>query len=196
MKDTQTRNKKGKLIILSAPSGAGKTTLAQYLVGQDPNLEFSVSACSLEKRKNEIDEKDYYFITVEDFKKKIETGEFLEWEEVYENQFYGTLRSGVERMLHTGKNIVFDVDVEGGVNIKKEFGDQALSIFIMPPSREALNERLGKRASETEESLAKRVDKAIHELTYKDKFGVVIVNDDLEKAKKEIREVVREFLNN
>lgn len=195
MNDTQTRAKKGKLIILCAPSGAGKSTLVQHLLKRDLNLELSVSACSRDKRDEEVEGRDYYFIKVEEFKKKIEAREFLEWEEVYPDQFYGTLKSEVNRILDTSKNIVFDVDVVGGLNIKKEFGDQALSIFIMPPSIEELRKRLLNRGTETEETLARRVDKATQELEYKDKFDVTVVNDDLEKAKKELEEVVRGFLN-
>ena len=188
-------NKKGKLIIFSAPSGAGKTTLVHWLMNEISGLVFSVSATSRKMRPGEVDGKDYYFLTADEFKEKIKNNEFVEWEEVYENQFYGTLASEVERLRNQGKNVVFDVDVMGGMNIKKMYGDEALSVFIMPPSVEELEKRLRNRNTETEESIKKRVGKAKYEMQFADKFDKIVVNDNLEEAKKEIKNIVEEFLD-
>jgi guanylate kinase len=190
-----SKRDKGRLIIFSAPSGAGKTTIVHWLMKQVPNLAFSISATSRKKRKDETDGKDYYFLSVDEFKKKIRNNEFVEWEEVYENQYYGTLISEVERLRNEGKNVVFDVDVKGGMNIKRLYGDNAISIFIMPPSIEELEMRLRKRNTDDEESIRKRVKKAGYELQYSRHFDVVIVNDDLEKAKQQTLKVVNEFIN-
>jgi guanylate kinase len=190
-----SKRDKGRLIIFSAPSGAGKTTIVHWLMKQVPNLAFSISATSRKKRKDESDGKDYYFLSVDEFKKKIRNNEFVEWEEVYENQYYGTLISEVERLRNEGKNVVFDVDVKGGMNIKRLYGDNAISIFIMPPSIEELEMRLRKRNTDDEESIRKRVKKAGYELQYSRHFDVVIVNDDLEKAKQQTLKVVNEFIN-
>lgn len=185
----------GKLIIFSAPSGAGKTTLVRHLLEiQSLNLAFSVSATSRPKRDYEIHGKDYFFLSVEEFKKKIHHNEFLEWEEVYENQYYGTLKSEVDNLLKRGKNVVFDIDVEGGLNLKIIYGKNALGIFVMPPSVKHLEERLRARSSETEESLKKRLNKAIAELEYASRFDKILVNDNLENAKKEAEKLVSEFL--
>ena len=186
---------KGKLIIFSAPSGAGKTTLVHHLLSIDAlNLAFSVSACSRKKRNYEINGKDYYFLTIDNFKKKIENNEFIEWEEVYENQFYGTLKSEVERLLMSGKNVIFDIDVEGGLNIKKQFGNNALAIFVKPPSVKHLEERLKARSSEDDADRRIRLEKAVSELHYASDFDKVLLNERLDKAKKDAEVFVSDFL--
>ncbi|MBP8944988.1 MAG: guanylate kinase [Paludibacteraceae bacterium] len=185
----------GKLIILSAPSGAGKSTLVHHLLNSNLNLEFSVSATSRAPRLNEKEGIDYYFLTPEEFKQKIANGEFLEYEEVYPDCFYGTLRSEIDRITQKDKNVIFDVDVKGGLNIKRQFGNQALAIFIAPPNMEALKERLLKRGTETPEMIQKRIEKAAYEMSFAPQFDKIIINDDLEKTKKEIEETVRDFLN-
>jgi len=187
---------KGKLIVFSAPSGAGKTTLVKYLMEQIPSLSFSVSAASRKPRKNEVDGKDYYFLTVDEFKKKIEEQAFVEWEEVYKDHFYGTLISEVERIRNEGLHVVFDVDVKGGVNIKKQFGKDALAVFIEPPSIEALEQRLQNRATDSKKDISIRVAKAKEELAFAPYFDVIDVNDDLNIAKKEVLKVVTEFIEN
>ncbi len=185
----------GKCIILSAPSGGGKTTIMQYLLDCNVGLEFSISACTRNKREKEVDGKDYYFLSVEEFKQKIAANEFVEWEEVYTDNFYGTLKTEVERIWAKGKHVIFDVDVKGGLSLKKNFGDKALGIFIQPPSMDALEKRLRSRKTETEESLQKRLKKAAHELTYANKFDVVLINDDLDKACEEAKDIACEFLS-
>jgi len=185
---------KGKLVIFSAPSGAGKTTIVHWLMKQIPELAFSVSATSRQKRSGETDGKDYHFLSVDDFKQKIRQNAFVEWEEVYENQFYGTLISEVERLRKEGKHVVFDVDVKGGMNIKRLYGNDALSVFVQPPSIEELEKRLRTRNTDSEESIRKRVKKAGYELQYAKHFDVVIVNDNLEEAEQKTLEVVTEFL--
>ena len=185
----------GKLIIFSAPSGAGKSTLVQYLLTCGFDLEFSVSATSRAPRGTEKQGVDYYYLTPEEFHQRIENHDFLEYEEVYQNCFYGTLRSEVERITSKGKNIVFDVDVVGGLNIKKEFGERALAFFIAPPSIKELHKRLIGRGTDSEEMIAKRIGKAEYEMTYASQFDVMVVNDDLEKAKKEAVEAIELFLS-
>jgi len=185
----------GKLIIFSAPSGAGKSTLVQYLLGRGFDLEFSISATSRAPRGAEKDGIEYYFLSPEEFRQRIDNNEFIEHEEVYQNCYYGTLRSEIERITSQGKNIVFDVDVVGGVNIKKQFGSRALSIFIAPPSIEILNERLVNRATDSPEMIEKRVAKASHELTFAPQFDFTVVNDGLEAAKAECERLIRDFLN-
>ena len=185
----------GKLIIFSAPSGAGKSTLVQYLLGRGFDLEFSISATSRAPRGAEKDGIEYYFLSPEEFRQRIDNNEFIEHEEVYQNCYYGTLRSEIERITSQGKNIVFDVDVVGGVNIKKQFGSRALSLFIAPPSIEILNERLVNRATDSAEMIEKRVAKASLEMTYAPQFDFTVVNDDLETAKAECERLIREFLN-
>lgn len=184
----------GKLIIFSAPSGAGKTTIVHHLLKVFPDLEFSVSACSRDIRKGETYGVDYYYLSLEEFKEKIANNEFIEWEEVYTDNFYGTLRSEVERIWKKGNHIIFDMDVVGGINLKKQFGDQALSIFVMPPSIEHLESRLKMRETETPESIARRIGKAEQELKTADQFDKIILNDNLEKALEEAENVVGEFL--
>ncbi len=191
-----SERKTGKLLIFSAPSGAGKTTLVRYLMDEIPSLEFSVSAASRKARKGERHGHDYYFLTAEDFRLKIANNEFVEWEEVYEDHYYGTLLSEVERIRNNGNHVVFDVDVKGGVNIKKQFGDQALAVFVKPPSVEALEERLIGRNTETKETLKKRLDRAVYELGFEDKFDVILINDNLEKAKEESLILVNNYINN
>ena len=188
--------KNGKLIVISAPSGAGKTTLVKHLLESDLNLAFSISAASRPKRSGEIDGIDYHFISKNDFIKKIENNEFVEWEEVYEGSFYGTLKSEVERIWKEGKHVIFDVDVEGGLNIKQQYPELTLAVFVMPPDVEQLEKRLRARSTENDQSLKTRLDKAVQELGYADRFDVTLVNDDLEKAKKEMVEVVKVFLAN
>ncbi len=185
---------RAKVVIFSAPSGAGKTTLVHRLMKQVQGLAFSVSATSRLPRKGEKNGVDYYFLTPGEFKKKIDEDAFIEWEEVYQGQYYGTLKSEVERLRNEGKTVVFDVDVLGGINIKKIFGDDALAIFVKPPSLEVLKERLLKRSTEDEESLKKRLERAKKELEYESGFDKVIVNDDLEKAVNEVVETVTDFI--
>ena len=184
----------GKLIIFSAPSGAGKSTLVHYLLGCGFNMEFSVSATSRPPRGTEIHGVDYYFLTPDEFRQKIDNQEFLEFEEVYSNCFYGTLRSEVERITDQGKNIVFDVDVIGGLNIKKEFAEQALALFIAPPSIDVLYERLNTRGTDSSEMIKKRIAKAEFEMSFASQFDKVIVNEELERAKKEAEQTIREFV--
>lgn len=186
----------GKLVIFSAPSGAGKTTLVKELLMEEFGLEFSISACSRPARANETEGEDYYFLGIDDFKRKIENDEFIEWEEVYTDQFYGTLKSEVDRIWAKDKDVIFDVDVIGGLNIKKLYGDKALAVFVMPPSVEALKQRLEGRGTECEESLKKRLDKAKSEFEFADQFDIQIVNDQLEDAIDEAKAVVFSFLSN
>lgn len=184
-----------KCIIFSAPSGAGKTTIVKRLLAENFPLEFSISAATRPKREEEVDGKDYYFLSVEKFKERIEKDEFIEWEEVYKDNFYGTLRIEIERIWAKNKTVIFDVDVVGGLNLKKYFGDGALSIFVMPPSIKALEERLKSRGTETPERLAARLGKAKTELITADQFDYVILNDDLEKAVSAAKLVVNKFLD-
>ena len=184
----------GKLIVISAPSGAGKTSIVSYLLKNMETLSFSISACSREKRENEIEGKDYHFVGIEGFKRSIKEDSFLEWEEVYKNQFYGTLKSEVKRIWSEGRTVIFDVDVVGGLNIKKQYPKECLSIFIMPPTVEVLSERLIGRGSESDESLQKRLDKAEEEISQNQEFDTVILNDDLSIACEETQEVITNFI--
>lgn len=186
--------KRGKLLIFSAPSGAGKTTLVRYLMGEIDSMEFSISACSRKARKGEQNGIDYHFLGTDEFRQKISNNEFVEWEEVYENHFYGTLLSEVNKIRDKGHHVVFDVDVKGGVNLKKQFADEALAIFVKPPSIEELKKRLIGRNTETEETLKKRLDRAVYELGFENKFDIVIVNDNLETAKKQSLDIVNKFI--
>ena len=185
----------GKAIIFSAPSGAGKTTIVKSLLANKLPLSFSISACSRQKRENEINGKDYHFLTIEDFKQKINEQAFIEWEEVYENNYYGTLKSEIERIWNDKKHVVFDVDVVGGLNLKKHFGNNALAIFIQPPSMDVLFKRLRNRATESEASLNKRIDKAKHEMTYSSSFDSIIINDQLKETIEVAEKKVKDFLN-
>ncbi|PCJ88802.1 MAG: guanylate kinase [Flavobacteriales bacterium] len=184
----------GKAIIISAPSGSGKTTIVHHLLKQDFGLAFSVSATSRPKRQNETEGKDYYFISEEEFRTKIENNEFVEWEEVYNGQFYGTLKSEIERVWATGNHVVFDVDVVGGLNLKKQFGEQVMAVFVMVPSIEELKTRLQIRATEPPEKLASRLSKAEQEMQRAKEFDKVIVNDDLPHALRDAEVFVKEFL--
>ena len=183
-----------KLIIFSAPSGAGKSTLVRYLLAQGLNLQFSVSATSRPPRDEEKNGVDYYFLTPEEFRRRIANNEFLEYEEVYPGTFYGTLKSEVDRILAEGKNVVFDVDCIGGLNIKKIYGDQALSIFVMPPSVEVLRERLEKRGTESPREIERRLAKAEYEMSFAPRFDVIVCNDDFDRAKNEVLKLVSDFI--
>jgi guanylate kinase len=187
--------KEGKLVIFSAPSGAGKTTIVRHLLSLGLNFGFSVSATTRKPRGNEQNGKDYHFLSVEDFKNKIAQNEFLEWEEVYPGCFYGTLKSEVERMCKNGQNVLFDVDVVGGRTIKKIYGAKALAVFIQPPSIKDLELRLLERSTDSLEGIRKRVEKAEHEIGYADLFDLIIVNDKLEDALLEAEEQVKAFLD-
>mgnify|MGYP006176345383 CR=1 FL=1 len=184
-----------KLIVISAPSGAGKTSIVHYLLKNMPELSFSISACSREKRENETEGKDYYFLGVDRFKNKIKENAFLEWEEVYKNQFYGTLKSELERISNEGKTSIFDVDVVGGLNIKKIYPKESLAIFIMPPSLEELRERLAKRGTESEKSLQIRMEIAEQEIAKNNDFDIVILNDNFNYACEKIKEVIINFID-
>jgi guanylate kinase len=184
----------GKAIIFSAPSGSGKTTLVKHLLQSNPDLGFSISASTRDRRgRSEQHGKDYYFLTPEEFKKKIDNDEFIEWEEVYEGNYYGTLKSEIERIWNEGKNVIFDVDVKGGLNLKKYFGDKALAIFVKVPSLEILEERLKNRGTESHASLSQRLFKAKFEMTFQDKFDVVLVNADLDKSLAEAQRLYDAF---
>ena len=185
----------GKLIIFSAPSGAGKSTIVNYLLQQQLRLRFSISATSRTPRGTEKDGVEYYFLSPEEFRKRITAEEFLEYEEVYTDKFYGTLKSEVERILEAGDNVVFDVDVVGGCNIKKYYGDRALSVFIQPPSIEELHRRLVGRQTDSMEVIEHRIAKADYELSFAEHFDIVIVNDVLEDAQKEALHEIHTFLN-
>ncbi len=186
--------KTGKLVILSAPSGSGKTTIMKQVVGTFPQLEFSISATSRAPRGEERDGVDYYFVTAEQFRADVEAGAFVEWEEVYGGTLYGTLRAEVERIWDKGHTIIFDVDVKGGVNLKKIFGDRALSIFIMPPSVGELRRRLTLRGTDSPEAIEKRVAKAEEEMMYAPQFDLTVVNDVLEAAVEEVERAIGGFL--
>ncbi len=187
---------KGKMLIVSAPSGSGKSTIVQWLMKEHPELRlyFSISCTSRAPRGTEQNGVEYFFLTPEEFKAKIADNEFLEYEEVYENRFYGTLKQQVENQRNQGQNVVFDVDVKGGVNIKRYYGDEALSLFIQPPSVAELRRRLEGRGTDSAEAIEQRLAKAEYELTFAPQFDHVIVNDDLEKAKQETLDIVSQFL--
>ena len=188
--------KEGKLVIFSAPSGAGKTTIVKHLLSRNLNFGFSISATTRKPRGAEQNGKDYYFLSAEEFRNKIEWEEFLEWEEVYPGCFYGTLKSEVERICKNGQNILFDVDVVGGSNIKKYYGAKALAVFIQPPSIQELENRLMARSTDCPDVIKERIAKAEHEMTYADLFDIIIINDQLEAALQEAEEKVSEFLEN
>lgn len=187
---------KGKLIVFSAPSGSGKTTIVKYLLGKDDlNLEFSISAASRKPRGEEVNGKDYYFISIEEFKKHIKNQDFIEWEEVYRDNFYGTLKSEVERIWALGKNVIFDIDVAGGLRIKNKFPEQTLAVFVKPPSIDELKIRLKKRSTESDDKINMRIAKASVELATAPQFDKIIKNYDLDFAKLEAYELVKAFLN-
>lgn len=187
---------KGKLFVFSAPSGSGKTTIVHHLLAQkEINLEFSISATSRQKRGNEKDGKDYYFISPDTFKNHINNDDFLEWEEVYQDNFYGTLKSEVERIWANGNHAIFDIDVVGGLRIKSKYPQRTLAVFVQPPSIEEMEKRLRNRKTDTEDRIKERVDKAERELNFAPDFDVVLVNDNLEKAKKEAFNLVKDFIN-
>lgn len=186
--------RKGKVIIFSAPSGSGKTTIVKRLLKRFPSLTFSISATTREKRPLESDGYDYHFYSPEDFEKMIRSGELIEWEEVYPGKYYGTLKSEIEQIWKNGKHAVFDVDVKGGLNLKSYFGDQALAVFIRVNSREVLRKRLLARNSDSEESIKIRIEKAAKENLLADQFDAIIVNDKLETALQEAEELVQDFI--
>jgi guanylate kinase len=185
---------KGKLVIISAPSGAGKTTIVRHLLDSNLNLSFSVSATTRQLRGDEKDGVDYFFLSVQEFKKRIENDDFVEWEEVYKDLMYGTLKSELERIWANGNHVLFDVDAQGGITLKKKFGTDSIAIFIMPPSVEELENRLVKRATDSPEKIRMRVDKAREEMKLANQFDTVIVNHQLDRAKKEVLKIVSSFL--
>lgn len=185
----------GKLVIVAGPSGSGKTTIVRHLLGVYPRLAFSISACSRQKRMGEIDGEDYYFLSVEEFKDKINKGEFLEWEEVYPDKYYGTFRTEVKRLWKAERDVIFDIDVKGAMNLKKHFPKNSITIFIHPPSLKALEQRLQKRKTETPEFFEQRIKKAAEELSYAKQFDKIIHNDDLQTAFKDAEGLVGEFLS-
>lgn len=186
---------KGKCVIFSAPSGAGKTTIVHSLLEKNLGLEFSVSACSRDPRPNEVDGADYYFLGIDGFKEKIKQEAFIEWEEVYSNSFYGTLRSEIERIWAAGKTVIFDVDVIGGLSLKKLFLDDAFAVFVKPPSYDTLEQRLRGRKTESEEKIAQRMEKARKELSFANEFDVILINDDLEQACLDAETLVKAFID-
>jgi guanylate kinase len=193
---TKQTKKQGKLIVFSAPSGSGKTTIVRHLLKQDHlNLAFSISATSREKRGTEEHAKDYYFLSAKDFKQHIKDDDFLEWEEVYRDNFYGTLKTEVERIWALGKNVIFDIDVSGGLRIKRKFPEQTIAIFVKPPSIDELKIRLKKRKTESDDKINMRISKASAELATAPLFDVIIENDNLEKALTEAEHLVSDFIN-
>ena len=189
-----TNNVNEKVVIICAPSGSGKTSIVKYLLDSGLPLALSVTATSRTKRAQETDCKDYYFISADEFRKRVANGEFLEWQEVYAGQYYGTLLSELTRIWEAGNAVIFDVDVLGGLNIKKHFGDNALSIFVKPPTLECLKQRLLGRGTETEETMKKRLDKSEYELSFENKFDKVVLNDTLSVAQKEAYNLIAGFL--
>ena len=184
----------GKVIIFSAPSGAGKTTIVRALLDELSELSFSISACSRDPRGQELNGKDYHFIGIDEFKKKIKNNEFAEWEEVYQDHFYGTLNSELTRIWNANKTVVFDVDVVGGMSLKKKFGKKALAIFVMPPSLVVLEERLRNRNTDSEQKIQQRLDKAEHEISLSSGFDVILKNDKLDTAISEAKSIINQFL--
>jgi guanylate kinase len=184
----------GKLVIISAPSGAGKTTIVNHLLRKGLNLEFSVSATTRAPRGKEKNGKEYYFISAEDFREKIKKNEFTEWQEVYKDQFYGTLKSEIERIWADKKHVIFDVDVKGGINLKNIFGNKAISVFIMPPSVKEIEKRLINRATDDRSKIKVRVEKAIEEIKLANNFDHIVINNNLERAQDEVYEMVKSFL--
>lgn len=185
---------KGKILVFSAPSGSGKTTLVRYIMSVVPNLHFSISATSRNPRSTEKNGVDYYFISPSDFRDRIARNEFLEYEEVYPDKFYGTLRSQVEKQLEAGENVVLDIDVKGAVNVKRIYGEQALLVFVQPPSIQTLRQRLVARGTDTEETINSRISKAEYEISFARQFDKIIINDILENAQREALQTVTDFL--
>jgi guanylate kinase len=186
---------KGKLIIVSAPSGAGKTTIVKHLLNSDLNLQFSVSATTRSPRAGERDGEDYYFFSIEEFRKRVQNNEFVEWQEVYKDHFYGTLKSEIERIHNNGSHVIIDVDAQGGINLKNKFGNQAAALFIMPPSVVELETRLIVRGKDSPEKIRMRVEKAEAEIKLANQFDFVIVNRELDRAMKEVVAIVSSFLS-
>ena len=186
----------GKMVIISAPSGAGKSTIVRYLLEQDLRLEFSVSATTREPRGEEKHGIEYYFLPVDVFRKRIEKGDFIEWQEVYKDQYYGTLKEELERINNKGNNVLFDVDVKGGINLKTILGNKAISIFLMPPSLRELEKRLTIRGTDNPDKIRMRVEKAQTEMKMADQFDNIVNNDRLEVAEKEVYEIVKSFIEN
>lgn len=185
----------GKLIIFSAPSGSGKTTIVRHLLASNPNLGFSISACTRPKReKAEEHGRDYYFLSPEEFKRRIDSDEFVEWEEVYAGSFYGTLKAEIQRIWDMGKHVVFDVDVKGGLSLKKYYQEKALAVFVKCPSMEVLEERLRLRKTDSEESIAARLFKVRFEMSFEDKFDVTLINNDLDQALADAQKLVDDFI--
>lgn len=186
---------KGKAIIFCAPSGSGKTTIVKHLLSKYGNLGFSISACTRDKRgRNEENGKDYHFLSIHDFKERIDNEEFIEWEEVYPGAYYGTLKSEIERMWAEGKNVIFDVDVKGGLNIKKYFGDDALAIYVKVPSMEELEKRLRGRGTDSEDSISRRLYKMKFEMEFQNRFDVILLNDDIETSWQKAEELYESFV--
>ncbi|HAS39642.1 MAG TPA: guanylate kinase [Microscillaceae bacterium] len=186
--------KQGKVIIFSAPSGSGKTTIVQHLLKNYDQFGFSVSACTRAKRAFEVDGKDYHFLTVDEFERKKDAGEFVEWEKVYEGKYYGTLKSEVQGLRNTGKHVLFDVDVKGGINLKQYYQQDALSIFVEVPSEEELEKRLRSRKTETEESLKQRLTKVKEEMKFKSEFDQVVTNHVLDQTLKKVEKIIKDFI--
>lgn len=185
---------KGKVIIFSAPSGSGKTTIVHHLLKSNKNLGFSISACTRDKRgRKEENGKDYYFLSPKEFRNKIEKNDFIEWEEVYEGNFYGTLKSEIQRIWDDGKHVIFDVDVKGGLSLKKYFGDDALAVFVKVSSIDVLKERLNDRGTESKESLSRRLYKAQFEMGFEDQFDISLMNENLKESLKEAQRLVDDF---
>jgi guanylate kinase len=185
----------GKLIIFSAPSGSGKTTIVKHLLANRTDLGFSISACTRDKRgRNETHGKDYYFLTPEDFRERIDKDEFVEWEEVYAGAYYGTLKTEIERIWSSGKHVIFDVDVQGGLKLKKYFQEKALAIFVKVPSIEELEKRLRERGTETEDSISKRLFKVKFEMSFQNQFDVILINENLEDTLEKAEKLVNDFL--
>lgn len=184
----------GKAFIFSAPSGSGKTTIVKHLINKFENLGFSISATTRQKRNGETDGKDYYFLDQKEFEEKISNDQFIEWEQVYEGLYYGTMKEEVERLWKEGKHVVFDVDVVGGLNLKKYFGDRGLAVFVKAPDLETIKQRLEGRKTESEESLKKRIEKVKYEMTFEDRFDISLVNDNLEEALSNADKIVEDFI--
>ncbi len=183
-----------KLIIFSAPSGAGKSTIVRHMLARDLNMQFSISATNRLPRGEEKNGVEYFFLSSQEFKDRIAKGDFLEYEEVYPDKFYGTLKSEVDRILAEGKNVVFDIDCVGGLNVKKIYGDRALSIFVMPPSVQTLRERLEKRGTDAPQVIEKRLAKAEYEMSFASQFDLVVMNDDFDRAKEDVYNAIKEFI--